>query len=179
MKLLLHICCGPCAVYPLESLRNQGMEVRGYFYRYNIHPFSECLKREQTLKTYATKVDLEVIYQEDYDLEGFLRNVAFREKDRCAYCYHARLSTAAGIARHGNFDAFSSTLLYSKFQNHDMIQSIGKSVAKSSGIDFYYEDFRTGWKTGIERSKQMDLYRQQYCGCIYSEKDRFYKKKKS
>ncbi|MBU4315890.1 MAG: epoxyqueuosine reductase QueH [Proteobacteria bacterium] len=179
MKMLLHICCGPCAVYPVETLRSHNFDIMGYFYRNNIHPFSECAKREETLKTYADNVQLKVIFQEGYNLEGFLRNVAFREKDRCAYCYHARLETAAGIAKHGGFDAFSSTLLYSKFQNHDMIQSIGKSVAKSVGVDFYYEDFRTGWKTGIEHSKKMNLYRQQYCGCIYSEKERFYKKERS
>ena len=175
MKLLLHICCAPCATYPLGELRAKGMEVMGFFYRHNIHPYTECLKREDTLKAYAPIVDLNVIYQNDYKLEEFIQNVVFREKDRCTYCYHARLEATAKLAKHGKFDGFTSTLLYSKFQNHDMIADIGKSIGKSVGVDFYYEDFRKGWKDGIDASKEMNMYRQQYCGCIYSEKERFFK----
>ena len=175
MKLLLHICCAPCSIYPLGEVKAKGMDVMGFFYRHNIHPFTECLKREETLKQYAKITDLNVIYQNDYDIEAFIQHVVFREKDRCAYCYHARLEATAKLAKHGKFDAFSSTLLYSKFQKHDMIADIGESVGKSVGVDFYYEDFRKGWKTGIEKSKEMDMYRQQYCGCIYSEKERYYR----
>ena len=146
----------------------------GFFYRHNIHPYTECLKRQQTLETYAEKIDLQVIYQQGYDLEGFLQKMIFREKNRCHVCYHDRLLTAAHIAKHGKFDFFTTTLLYSKFQNHEMIRSIGESVGKTIGVPFYYEDFRKGWKEGIEESKQLEMYRQQYCGCIYSEKERFY-----
>jgi predicted adenine nucleotide alpha hydrolase (AANH) superfamily ATPase len=78
-------------------------------------------------------------------------------------------------AGRGKFDAFSTTLLYSKFQNHDIIRTIGESVSDAVGIPFFYEDFRLGWKEGVEVSRQMDLYRQSYCGCIFSERDRFYK----
>jgi len=82
------------------------------------------------------------------------------------------------MAKKGKFDFFSTTLLYSKFQNHELIKTFGESIGKSVGIPFYYEDFRTGWKEGIETSKQLGMYRQQYCGCIYSEKERYYKIKK-
>jgi predicted adenine nucleotide alpha hydrolase (AANH) superfamily ATPase len=101
--------------------------------------------------------------------------VVFREKDRCRYCYHARLSATAKIAKKGKFDAFSSTLLYSRFQNHTLIQEIGTAVAGETGVNFFYHDFREGWKYGIETSKALGMYRQSYCGCIYSEKDRYYK----
>ena len=151
----------------------------GYFFRSNIHPFSECLKREETLRAYAAQIDLRVVYQEEYDLEGFLRNVVYRESNRCAYCYHERLRSAALIAKRGKFDAFTSTLLYSKFQKHDLIKSIGESVAKTVGVPFHYEDFRNGWKTGIDASKQLGMYRQQYCGCIYSEKERYFRPAKN
>lgn len=174
MKTLLHICCAPCAIYPLQLLRHEGFEVMGFFYRHNIHPYTECMKRQEALETYAKSVDMRVIYQEGYDMEVFIRNVVFREKDRCAYCYHDRLRSTALLARHGKFDAFSTTLLYSKFQNHGLIRSIGESVAKSVGVEFHYEDFRKGWKEGIETSKRLGLYRQSYCGCIYSEKERYY-----
>ena len=174
MKLLLHICCAPCAIYPTRSLRKEDFAVMGYFYRHNIHPYRECLQRQETLQAYAATIDLRVIYQDTYDIENFLQNVAFRESNRCHYCYHERLRMTALTAKRGMFDYFSSTLLYSKFQQHDAIKTIGASIAKSVGVPFYYQDFRTGWKTGVEESKQLGLYRQPYCGCIYSEKERFY-----
>jgi predicted adenine nucleotide alpha hydrolase (AANH) superfamily ATPase len=175
MKILLHICCAPCAIYPVKTLREDGLEVMGFFYRHNIHPYSECLRRQETLQNYAGQIDLRVIYQEGYDLEGFIRNVVFRESDRCNYCYYDRLRSTALTAKRGKFDYFSTTLLYSKFQKHERVQSIGESIAKSVGVQFFYQDFRQGWKAGLEASKQLGMYRQQYCGCIYSEKERFCK----
>ncbi len=175
MKVLLHVCCANCAIYPIKSMREEGLEVMAFFYRHNIHPYTECLRRQEALEAYAEQIDLKVIYQEGYDLEGFIRNVAFRESERCNYCYHDRLRATALLAKRGKFDYFSSTLLYSKHQKHDLIRSIGESIGKSVGVPFLYHDYREGWKEGIECSKQMGLYRQQYCGCIYSEKERFFK----
>jgi predicted adenine nucleotide alpha hydrolase (AANH) superfamily ATPase len=156
-------------------MTDSGMDVMGFFYRHNIHPYSECLKRQENLESYARQIGLRLIIQEGYDLEGFIQNVVYREKDRCTYCYHDRLRTTALLAKRGKFDYFTSTLLYSKFQNHDLIKSMGESIGKSTGVPFWYEDFRSGWKEGIEKSKDAQMYRQQYCGCIYSEKERFYK----
>jgi predicted adenine nucleotide alpha hydrolase (AANH) superfamily ATPase len=156
-------------------MREDGLAVMGFFYRHNIHPYSECVRRQEALEAYAEQIDLKVIYQEGYDLEEFIRNVAFREAERCNYCYHDRLRSTALIAKRGKFDYFSSTLLYSKHQKHELIRSMGKSVSKSVGVPFLYQDYREGWKEGIEYSKQMGLYRQHYCGCIYSEKERFFK----
>ena len=118
MKVLLHICCGPCAIVPVDVFRSEGVELVGYFYRHNIHPYTECLKRQQTLSDYAVRIDLPLIHQDGYDLEGFIQQVVFREKERCRACYHDRLRSTALVARRGRFDGFSSTLLYSKFQNH-------------------------------------------------------------
>jgi epoxyqueuosine reductase len=174
MKLLLHICCAPCGIFPVRTLREDGIEVMGFFYRHNIHPYTECLRRQETLEAYAGQIDLRVIYQEGYDLEGFLRNVVYRETDRCRHCYYHRLQATALLAKRGKFDAFSTTLLYSKFQKHDLVRSIGEAVGNTVGIPFHYWDFRAGWKEGVETSKSLGLYRQQYCGCIYSEKDRFF-----
>ncbi len=175
MKVLLHICCANCAIYPIKSMQEEGLEVMGFFYRHNIHPYTECLRRQEALEAYAEKINLKVIYQEGYDLEGFIQNVAFRESERCNYCYHDRLRSTALLAKRGKFDYFSSTLLYSKHQNHELIRSMGESIGKSVGVPFLYHDYREGWKEGIECSKQMGLYRQHYCGCIYSEKERFFK----
>jgi predicted adenine nucleotide alpha hydrolase (AANH) superfamily ATPase len=178
MKVLMHLCCGPCAIYPVKVLREEGTEVMGFFYKNNIHPYTECLKRQETLEQYAAQIDLRVIYQEGYDLEGFIQNIVHREADRCRHCYHDRLRTTALLARRGKFDYFSSTLLYSKFQKHELVRSIGESIAKSVGVSFLYHDFREGWKEGIETSKELQMYRQQYCGCIYSEKERYYSPEK-
>jgi len=155
-----------------------GIEVMGFFYRYNIHPFQECQKREDTLKEYSQSIDLKVIYQQDYKIEKFLQSVVFREKDRCRYCYYDRLKATALFAKKGKFDAFSTSLLYSKFQNHDLIRQTGEAISKKYSIKFLYHDFREGWKLGIKESKHLNMYRQQYCGCIYSEKARYFKKEK-
>ncbi|MDJ0818577.1 MAG: epoxyqueuosine reductase QueH [Desulfobacterales bacterium] len=179
MKLLLHICCAPCAIYPVQTLRAGSMKVMGFFYRHNIHPYSECLKRQDALETYAREIGLRVISQDGYELENFIQNVVYRETDRCHYCYHDRLKTTALMAKRGKFDYFSTTLLYSKFQNHDLIKSIGDAAGRNAGVPFFYEDFRPGWKEGIKKSKDLNMYRQQYCGCIYSEKDRFYHQEKT
>ena len=175
MKVLLHVCCANCAIYPINNMREEGLEVMGFFYRHNIHPYTECLRRQEALQAYAEQINLKVIYQEGYDLEGFIQNVAFRESERCNYCYHDRLRSTALLAKRGKFDYFSSTLLYSKHQQHELIRSMGESIGKSAGVAFLYRDYREGWKEGIECSKQMGLYRQHYCGCIYSEKERYYK----
>jgi hypothetical protein len=151
----------------------------GYFYPHNIHPYSECLKRQEALQQYAGQMDLDIIFQEGYDLEGFIQNVVYREKDRCNYCYHDRLRTTALLAKRGKFDYFSSTLLYSKYQKHDVIRTMGDAVGKAVGIPFLYEDFRSGWQKGIQSSQNLGIYRQQYCGCVYSEKERFYRKTKN
>ncbi|MCD4720291.1 MAG: epoxyqueuosine reductase QueH, partial [Desulfobacula sp.] len=119
MKLLLHTCCAPCSIYPLKILGQMDMDVMAFFYRHNIHPFSECQKREETLKHYSQSIDLKVIYQKDYKIEEFLQSVVFREQDRCRYCYYDRLKATALVAKKGKFQAFTTTLLYSKFQNHD------------------------------------------------------------
>ncbi len=178
MKLLLHTCCAPCSIYPLEVLRKKDIDVMGFFYRHNIHPYQECIKREDTLREYADSIGLKVIYQQDYEMEKFIQSVVFREKDRCRYCYFDRLKAAAMVAKKGKFNAFSTTLLYSKFQNHNLIIETGEALGKKYGVKFYHHDFREGWSKGIEASKELGMYRQQYCGCIYSEKERYYKKQK-
>lgn len=177
MKLLLHICCAPCSIFPVRILREANHDIMGYFYGSNIHPYSEYMRRRQTLTEYAERIDLKLIFSETYDLEHFLRNVVYREKHRCLFCYEDRLRTTALMARRGKFDAFSTTLLYSKFQKHDTIRTIGVSVSREVGIPFVYQDFREGWKEGVQASKAMGMYRQQYCGCIYSEKERYHRPK--
>ena len=154
-------------------MKEKGDEVIGYFFNPNIHPYQEYQKRLDALRQYSQKAGLKMIYRDEYLLEEFLKNVSHREKERCQYCYSVRLEATAREAKRNAFDGFSTTLLQSTHQNHAKIKEIGERVAQEIGIPFYYEDFRQGWKRGMEISKAMGLYRQQYCGCIYSEKERY------
>ncbi|PKM87742.1 MAG: hypothetical protein CVU87_08990 [Firmicutes bacterium HGW-Firmicutes-12] len=177
MHILLHACCGPCSIYPIKSLQEQGHKIRGYFYNPNIHPYIEYGKRRDGFLEYAQKIEVPTIIDEGYELDEFLRNVSFREGDRCRVCYAQRLRKAAQIALKGDFDAYTTTLLVSPRQKHELIKEIGTAIGQEMGIPFYYQDYRPGYSQSVQVSKDENMYRQQYCGCIYSERDRYYKKK--
>jgi hypothetical protein len=145
----------------------------GFFYNPNIHPYQEYQRRLTAVQAYEKEAAIEVIYRDEYDLKEFLRGVAFREDERCRFCHHLRLEATAKVAKHGRFAAFTTTLLHSRHQNHELVKTIGETVGREQGIEFLYKDFREGWKQGIEESKVLGLYRQSYCGCIYSEKERY------
>lgn len=149
------------------------MEVFGFFFNPNIHPYQEYVRRLEAVRVVEKQWCFKVIYQDRYELEAFLRSVVFREKDRCRICYHLRLDACARAAKQGRFDSFTSTLLGSTHQDHELIGEVGSAVGREYGIPFLYEDFRGGKAVSRELSAQWGLYRQQYCGCIYSEKERF------
>lgn len=173
MHILLHICCANCAIYPLSRLREEQHQVTGFFYNHNIHPFQEYRKRLETVRDYTTAEDVPMIYHEPYLLDTFLANVAHNPQTRCSYCYQSRLDQTAREAKKQNANGFTTTLLYSRYQDHQAILDYGRQLAHNFGLTFHYEDYRAGWNQGIQISKQLGLYRQQYCGCIYSERDRY------
>ncbi len=173
MRILLHTCCGPCALYPLRTLRTAGHDVTGFFYNHNIHPYQEYLRRRDAVLQMAELEALPLIMRDEYNLEEFLGNVASNPDKRCSYCYASRLRATAVVAASEGFDAFSASLLYSRYQKHDEIRELGERIGKEYGVVFHYQDFRPGWQEGIRLSKELGLYRQQYCGCIYSEKERY------
>lgn len=174
MNVLVHICCGNCAIYPVRMLREAGHDIVGYFFNHNIHPYQEYRRRLNAVEEFARASDLEVIYRDEYLLEDFLAQVSSEPDKRCTYCYQSRLKQAAEYAASAGFDAYTTSLLYSRYQNHEMIRHLGEELGRHYGIAFHYEDYRVGWQEGIVASKAMGLYRQQYCGCIYSEKDRYH-----
>lgn len=177
MRVLMHICCGPCLIYPLKVLRGEGLTVDGYFYNPNIHPYTEFKKRMECMEEYAAKEGLRVVSEAGYDIEEYFRNVVWKEgEDRCASCYEMRIRKTAQMAKDVGYDAFTTTLLYSKYQKHALIVQIANVVSADIGIPFLYRDFREGWKEGQEKSIELGLYRQKYCGCVYSEKERYVKK---
>ncbi len=178
MKILLHICCGPCATYCVQELKNEGHEVFGYFYNPNIHPLTEYRLRKESAQKTADILEIKLIDDTDYDVQSFLRTVVFREQERCKLCYHMRMLATVKVAKRGKFDAFTTTLLISPFQKHQQIIDIGNSLALEYGVPFHYQDFRCGFKQSVELSKEYELYRQQYCGCIFSEEERYRHQKK-
>ncbi len=172
-NIFLHICCAPCSIYTLKELRAEGARVSGYFYNPNIHPYTEFSKRLSTLKEYARIALLLLTVDDSYELDRFLAGALALGRDRCLSCYRMRLDRAFERAADGGFDALTTTLLYSRYQRHDDIKKIGEELSAVYGVPFLYRDFRAGWREGIEESKKLGMYRQQYCGCIFSEKERY------
>ncbi|MCP3929843.1 MAG: epoxyqueuosine reductase QueH [Bacteroidetes bacterium] len=176
MEVLLHVCCGPCTIYPLAQLRQNGHTVTGYFFNPNIHPFQEFKKRVTSLVQLSDISNLPITLIKNYGLNDFLQKVVFHENKRCNICYDMRLEKTAEYARHHGFEAFTTTLLYSRYQNHVLIKEKCEKLAQTFGISFIYNDYRKGWQEGIDSSISLGLYRQPYCGCIYSEQERYDKR---
>ena len=177
-RILLHVCCGPCGTYPVNRLREEGFEVTGFWYNPNVHPWMEHERRRESLARYAEEVGLPVIWHPTYEMPRFLRNVAGQERfrERCRWCYRMRLMKTARVAVERGFDAFTTTLLISPYQDQDLIRTIGEAAAEQYEVPFYFENFRRGWSERGRLTREHDLYRQQYCGCIYSEWERYNKK---
>ncbi len=173
MEVLLHVCCAPCTIYPLSQLRIAGHNVSGYFFNPNIHPYREFKKRFSSLVSYSQSINLPVTLLKDYGLQEFLHEVVFHEKERCSICYDMRLSKTVEYAKEKGFDAFTTTLLYSRYQKHNLIKEKCEKLSKIFSIPFLYNDYRQGWQEGIDSSISLKLYRQPYCGCIFSEQERY------
>lgn len=174
MKLLLHICCGPCALYPIKRLAGHRFEeVVGFYYNPNIHPPSEYKKRRDALIRSGEKSGVKVLCP-PYRMEEYFRKIASREdpSDRCQLCWGLRISKTADFAAKNGFDAFTTTLLISPYQDHDTVKAIAEDAARKRGLMFYYEDFRKGFRESQEEAKKEELYRQRYCGCVFSELER-------
>ncbi len=173
----MHICCANCCLYPLKTLFSKEIEVRGLWFNPNIHPFTEYRARLDALLQLQDAWNLDIEYTDFYGLKEFIRTVVNREDDRCRFCYSMRLEETAKTARKMGLDGFTTSLLVSPYQKFDIINRIGEEMGRRHSIPFYSEDFRPGWAAGVGMSKELGLYRQKYCGCIYSEMERYTKKK--
>lgn len=177
-KMLLHACCGPCSIYPSHHLREIEQAFALYFFNPNIHPHREFKKRLLTLREFCELEKLELIVDKSYPLEDFLRNALAEPKSRCYYCYKVRMLKTAEYAKEQGFTSFASTLLGSPYQQHEEIKKLAQEASDIFDIEFRYFDFRQGFAWGTQVSKDREMYRQGYCGCIFSERDRYEKKKK-
>lgn len=170
-RLLLHICCGPCATYTVSHLYALGAEVTGHWFNPNVHPYSEHELRRESLERYAAAIALPMLWEPGYEMPAFLRAVAGHEAtdERCRLCYALRLARTAQRAADGGMDAFGTTLLISPYQDIEAIRQIGEELAGRYGVAFYYENMRRGFAAHQRLAREHALYQQRYCGCVYSE----------
>lgn len=178
MKTLLHICCAPCANQCIDVLRAGGCELTGFWYNPNIHPFTEYRARRNCLREYAASVELPLLERDEYALRPFVRTVAEDIGGRCVKCYEMRLYGAAQMAAEGGFDAFTSSLFISPYQNHELMREVAERAATEYGVRFLYRDFRPYFRAGQERARELGMYIQKYCGCVFSEEERYLKPNK-
>jgi len=180
MSLLFHCCCAPCATACVESLRGEGLEPELFWYNPNIHPYTEYKNRREALVQFAAVNGLRLETADEYGLRFFIRTV-FHEMEngagqaRCELCYRTRLEKTASFAAEKGFRSFSTSLLVSPYQNHDAIRAAGEEAAAKYGVEFLYRDFRPLFRDGQARARSLGLYMQKYCGCIFSEEERYLK----
>ena len=171
MAILCHVCCAECLLGPLDELRQRGFTA--YFHNPNIHPLIEFRRRLKAVQLLAEQCSLDLIADEQYGLRSYLEQVDFRRDNRCRQCYRQRLLRTAQLATERGFEAFSTTLLVSVHQHHQAVREIGEEVARETGVPWAYFDWRHLAEAGHAEAKRRNLYRQQYCGCIFSEYERY------
>ena len=171
--MLLHVCCAHCAASTVEHWRRQGWEVTTFWYNPNIHPFMEHQSRLEAMQAFAEGRGLPLIISPGYQMIDFFRVVVGHEGERCGDCFHLRLSKTAEAAREKGFAAFSTTLLISPHQKHELLREAGEAVTSEKGVEFLYTDLRKRYSESRRMTKSLNLHRQQYCGCLYSEWERY------
>ena len=172
-SVLVHCCCAHCAAYTVDHWRQQGYEVSALWHNPNIHPFTEHQRRLEAMQSLAQEINLPLIIAEGYDMVEYFRRVVGHEARRCRYCFDLRLSKTAATAREMGFSAFTTTLLISPHQKHELIYEVGNELAAAAkGLEFLYADLRRHYSDSRHLTKPLNLHRQQYCGCVYSEWER-------
>ena len=180
-RLLLHSCCAPCSSYVLEYL-SRYFEITVFYYNPNIYPPEEFGKRVEEQKRLIAQLPAEhpiSFLDGPYEPERFYEMARGLERvpeggERCFKCYRLRLTETAEMARAGKYDYFTTTLSISPLKNAEKLNEIGGQLAKDYGVDYLYSDFkkRNGYKRSTELSREYGLYRQDYCGCVFSMRER-------
>ena len=174
-KLFLHMCCGPCALGSVPAFRQEGFAPSGYYYNPNIHPWREYEKRWRTLKEVSDFLNFTLLPPGEYNYANHLLP-ALAGSNRCENCYHLRLYETARKAKEHDFAFFSTTLLISPYQDQEKILKIGQAAGDEYGVKFIFKDLRPFFRTAQTQAKEKQFYRQGYCGCIFSEVERYSKK---
>lgn len=172
-SVLIHCCCAHCAAYTVNHWHQQSYEVSAFWYNPNIQPYPEHQQRLESMQSLSQELKVPLIVTDGYDMIEYFRQVVGRESERCQHCFNLRLSKTAEVACKKGFSAFTTTLLISPHQKHDLLREIGQQIAKDKGIEFLYADLRKHYSDSRHITKPLSLYRQQYCGCLYSEWERY------
>jgi hypothetical protein len=170
-SILLHVCCAHCTAYTVEYWRREGYEVTAFWYNPNIHPFTEHQNRLEAMKFLSIQMKFPLVIDDSYDIVKYFQVIVGNETDRCRRCFDLRLSKTVLRASQDGFKEFTTTLLISPHQKHELIREVGEGVAQ--GLKFLYADLRKRYSDSRHLTKPLNLYRQQYCGCIYSEWERY------
>lgn len=163
---------------PARRLLDEGFELTAWFRNPNIQPLAEYLRRREAAAQCAERLGIDMIFEDEWNLADWLEKQLPRRESpgRCHFCCGERLEAAARAARKLGFPNFSSSLLYSRYQPHDFMAAKGAAIAAEGAPRFIYRDFRKDWQAGIDASLAWGLYRQPYCGCLFSEAERYAKK---
>jgi predicted adenine nucleotide alpha hydrolase (AANH) superfamily ATPase len=180
----MHTCCAPCFTYIEDDIKNNGIknkdgenekvELTAFLYNPNIHPKLEYERRKDTFINFCNMKNCKYVIYDEYDLNKFVKDVVENVGEnkeynvRCEYCYYTRLNNAFEYAKENGYDIVSTTLSISPYQNHELIIKIGKKLEEKYGIEFMYKDYRPNFRQGQQMAKDLGLYRQKYCGCIFS-----------
>lgn len=180
----MHACCAPCFSYIEYDIRKNGMmnedlkmeevELHAFWHNFNIHPKFEYERRKKTFIDFCTMKDVPYYINDTYELYEFTKNVVTKVGEnkeyniRCKLCYYERLKEVFKFAKENNFDYVSTTLTISPYQNHEIIKEVLKRLEDEYGVKSIYMDYRKHFKEGQALAKELGLYRQKYCGCIYS-----------
>ena len=180
-KILIHVCCGPCGIYPIEVLGEQ-FEVTAFYFNPNIHPENEYKNRLKAFQKYLDKYKINYLIGEYNPQDYFdtVEDVTKNKGERCPLCYELRLDKTAQTAREKGYDAFTSTLLISPHQDIDLVRTLGENLGEKNKVEFFdgqiagdkkkYKGFRPGFTEGRKKAKKEALYAQTYCGCLYSQR---------
>ena len=173
--VLLHICCAACALGAMDALAREGFRVTGFFYNPNIHPLLEFRRRLKAVKCLRDRLKLDLHCDEQYGLDVFLGAAAGAERkdERCSRCYRLRLAGAAAKASELGLRLVTTTLFASPHQDVEMVARVGEEAARREGLEFLVRDFRRHHDEAHAKARAMKLYLQQYCGCIFSEYERY------
>ncbi len=175
--IVLHTCCAPCSIKCIDELQKETFNPLVYWYNPNIHPYMEYKSRKNTLVEYTKNKGLKFVLNDEYGLRSFIQGLYPDFFNRCEYCYRVRLNETAKYAHDNGYRKFSTTLLISPYQKHELIVKVAKKAAENYGVEFLYRDFRPYFREGQKVARELGLYMQKYCGCIFSEEERYLKKK--
>ena len=179
MSMLLHACCGPCAMYPVDFLLEQSKDLDLFWYNPNIHPEFEWNRRLENLHKCADHYGVKLVKGDDECMQEYWEEKTYLTEfaSRCHMCYDIRMDAVAKFAAENGYDSFCTTLLVSPYQQHDVIVKTAEQKAEQYGVNFEYYDFRPGFRQGQQMARDIGLYRQKYCGCIFSLDESDFKEK--